>query len=292
MRKILITGMNSYVGKSLENWLSRWISSYEITKISLRDGEWRNVDFSKYDVLIHLAGIAHVSTDPRLENEYYKVNRDLSIEVAKKAKNERVKQFLFASSIIIYGEDKRLSAENRITETTVPMPTDFYGRSKLEADIAIQKLNDQNFKVVILRLPMVYGPDCKGNFPKLVKLARRIPIFPDVDNCKSMIYVGNLCQFIKVIIDTERQGVFFPQNDSYTSSTLLMKTIASNYGRKILFLKWTNVFLNLLSRKLPLIIKVFGNKYYDKSTLPDFEYCLVGFEESIGESMGVLEQKK
>src|SRR5690625_4604129 len=154
MKHILITGVNSYVGNSLADWLAKWPQKYHVEKISLRDTSWKEKDFSSYDVVVHVAGIAHVSKDPKMEEMYYKVNRDLTIEVAKKAKNEQVKQFMFMSSIIIYGNSK---LENGVINTdTIPVPADFYGQSKLDAEKGIKPLGNKNFKIAIIRPPMIY----------------------------------------------------------------------------------------------------------------------------------------
>ena len=133
------------------------------------------------------------------EDLYYRVNRDLAIEVAKKAKAEGVKQFVFMSSIIVYGD----SSSNRrvITRETVPTPSNDYGRSKLQAEQGITPLESDSFKVVILRSPMVYGKGSKGNYSKLAKLAKKLSIFPDIDNERSMIHIDNLCEFVRLMID-------------------------------------------------------------------------------------------
>ena len=165
MKNILITGANSYVGTSFEKWLNQWPNKYHVDTIDMIDGEWRKKSFAGYDAVFHVAGIAHVSADPSKKDLYYKINRDLAIETAQKAKNDSAKQFIFMSSMIIYGADEPVGKEKIITKDTKPAPSDFYGDSKLQADLAIQKLSDDNFIVSIMRPPVIYGPGCKGNFP-------------------------------------------------------------------------------------------------------------------------------
>src|SRR5699024_10434376 len=130
---------------------------YQTEKLSLRDGLWKEKDFSTYDVVVHVAGIAHVSTDPKMEELYYQVNRDLTIDVAKKAKDEGAKQFIFLSSIIVYGDQP--SESGIIDQDTIPNPDNFYGKSKLEAEEGIKNMECGDFKIVILRPPMIYGKD-------------------------------------------------------------------------------------------------------------------------------------
>jgi len=176
-KMILITGANSYIGTSFERWLQRYAEQYSVDTIDMVDGAWREKSFSGYDVVFHVAGIAHVSADPKLEGLYYKVNRDLAIETAVKAKADGVKQFIFMSSIIVYGDSSSIGQERVITFDTEPKPTNFYGDSKLQAEEGIIKLQDERFKVVVLRPPMIYGKGAKGNYPKLAKMARVLPFF-------------------------------------------------------------------------------------------------------------------
>ena len=286
MKNILVFGKDSYIGTNFEKWLNKSKEgNYNISSISSKDDEWRKEDFSKYDVIFCLAGIAHVSANKKLEDLYYKVNRDLPIEVAKKAKAEGVKQFIFMSSMIIYGADGKIGQFKIIKEDTSKVPIDFYGRSKLEADEAIQKLSDEKFKTIIIRAPMVYGPNCKGNFPKLKKIAKILPIFPDIENNRSMIYIDNLVECIKQNIDNENSGVIYPQNKEYVSTKSIIEAMAKAMNKKMHFVMIFNPILKLLSKKINYINKIFGNKVYDKSLSGDFSYCVVDFETSIIECM-------
>lgn len=286
MKNILVFGKDSYIGTNFEKWLNKSKEgNYNISSISSKDDEWRKEDFSKYDVIFCLAGIAHVSANKKLEDLYYKVNRDLPIEVAKKAKAEGVKQFIFMSSMIIYGADGKIGQFKIIKEDTSKVPIDFYGRSKLEADEAIQKLSDEKFKTIIIRAPMVYGPNCKGNFLKLKKIAKILPIFPDIENNRSMIYIDNLVECIKQNIDNENSGVIYPQNREYVSTKSIIEAMAKAMNKKMHFVKIFNPILKLLSKKINYINKIFGNKVYDKSLSGDFSYCVVDFETSIIECM-------
>lgn len=283
MKKILIIGKNSYIGTNLEKWLGT--ENYLINTVESRDNEWEKEDFSYYDIIYHVAGIAHVSSNPKMKELYYEINRDLPVRVAKKAKKEKVKQFIFMSSMIIYGEDAKIGKQKIIDKNTEKCPIDFYGDSKLQADEEIQKISDENFKTVIIRTPMVYGPNCKGNFPKLKKIAKISPVFPNIKNERSMIYIDNLCEFIKQIIDKEEKGVFYPQNKEFVSTKDIIYIMAKSMNKKIYLIKIFNPILSFLSKYIRYINKIFGNKVYKKEISGDFSYCVVDFEESIIKSI-------
>ena len=283
MKKILITGKGSFIGENAKKWLER--KGHIVDELEMQNENWKKFDFSKYDSIIHVAGIAHVSADPKMEELYLKVNRDLAIQTAEKAKKEGVKQFIFMSSMIIYGKDGKIGEEKNISEETKPNPIDCYGRSKLEADLGIQELNDNEFKTVIIRTPMVYGPGCKGNFPKLKKIAKISAIFPDIKNERSMIYIDNLCEFFSKIIELQCSGVFYPQNREYLSTKHIIEILAETQKKKIHFTKAFNWIIKLLSKKVNYINKVFGNKTYNQSSMPKFDYIVVENDESIRRSI-------
>lgn len=280
IKNILITGKNSYIGTSLENWLMREPDKYQVDTVDMKDGSWKENDFSSYDVVFHVAGIAHVSSDPKMEDIYYKVNRDLTIETAEKAKAEGVKQFIFMSSIIVYGDSS--SSKRVIDRNTVPVPSNFYGNSKLQAEEGIKDLESDEFKIVVLRPPMIYGKGSKGNYPRLANMAKKIPVFPDIDNERSMLHIDNLCEFIKVMIDHEETGLYFPQNKEYVKTSEMVNTIARVHGKKIWMTKLFNPVLRLMFG-IGIVNKVFGNLVYEKS-MSDYDkgnYRIRTFRESI-----------
>ena len=280
MKNILITGKNSYIGTSLEHWLMREPDSYKVDTIDMEDALWREKDFSQYDVIFHVAGIAHVSSDPKMEDLYYKVNRDLTIKTAEKAKAEGVKQFIFMSSIIVYGDSS--SSKRVIDRNTVPTPSNFYGNSKLQAEQGIKNLESDDFKIVIIRPPMIYGKGSKGNYPRLANMAKKTPVFPEIDNERSMLHIDNLCEFIKVMIDNEETGLFLPQNKEYVKTSELVKTIAEVHGNKIWTISWMNWIIRLMFG-VGIVNKVFGNLVYEKS-MSDYDkadYRIRTFKETI-----------
>ncbi|MTL36907.1 NAD-dependent epimerase/dehydratase family protein, partial [Turicibacter sanguinis] len=169
MKKILITGANSYIGTSFEKWVKQWPGQYQVDTIDLIDSTWRETSFKGYDCVYHVAGIAHLKQTEDNKNLYYKVNRDLAIEVAQRAKVDGVYHFIFLSSMSVYGIE-----QGHITRDTNPNPNCHYGKSKYEAENVILRLVDENYKISILRPPMVYGKGCKGNFIKLNQFTNKI----------------------------------------------------------------------------------------------------------------------
>jgi len=258
MKKILITGANSYIGTSVEKWLMKEPNKYYIETLDMRDPKWKEFDFSKFEVVFHVAGIAHVSTKKNMKDTYFKVNRDLAIETAIKAKDSGVKQFIFMSSMIVYS-----SKETVITKMTIPNPDNFYGQSKFEAEKSLKSLETNDFKIAILRPPMIYGPNSKGNYSKLRKLAIRIKVFPNYDNKRSMLYIENLLLFIEYLVVNNKNGTFMPQNSKYSSTPKLVKSIAEINQKKLILVKLFNPIISLLSKKILIFNKLFSDYYYD-----------------------------
>lgn len=268
MKKILITGANSYIGMSFEAYLRQWPDKYAVTTVDMIDGSWRQTSFAGYDTVYHVAGIAHSDSGKITEEKkalYYKINTDLTVETAKKAKADGVKQFIFMSSAIVYGDSAPIGQSKMITKDTPVSPANCYGDSKVQAENGIRPLADDGFKVVILRPPMIYGKGSKGNFPLLVKLANKLPIFPKVSNQRSMLYIGNLVEFVRLMIDHEEEGVFWPQNAEYSNTSDMVRQIAAANGRKLLLVPCLTWLLKLASHATGLVNKAFGNLSYDQS---------------------------
>lgn len=289
MKKVLITGANSYIGTAFENWIKENCADMVTETVDMIGEAWKEADFSGYDAVFHVAGIAHADVGKVTEEDkkrYYAVNSDLTYECAKKAKAEGVDQFVFMSSIIVYGESAGIGKSRVITKDTPLAPANFYGDSKVKAEERLQTLADDTFKIAILRPPMIYGKGSKGNYPLLSKMAHKLPFFPNVNNERSMLYVGNLCKFISLLIKNEEQGIFFPQNADYVQTSHMVKLIAKSKGRKLWMTRLGNPFLRLLGAmggKLGrLVNKAFGNIVYDKDlSVYKEDYQMYDLEESI-----------
>lgn len=259
------------------------------------DGSWRERDFSSYDIVYHVAGIAHADVgkvNEATKAKYYAINTDLAIEVCEKAKAEGVKEFIFMSSMIIYGDSAPYGKRKVVDEHTIPVPANFYGDSKLQADVAVRDLADDKFKVIVLRPPMIYGKGSKGNYPMLAKVAKKMPVFPDVDNERSMLHVDNLCEFLCqiMLIQEVKQNatVLIPQNAEWTKTSEMVKEIAEIAGNKLKLMGGILKLSVSLGGKMPgkigrLINKAFGNSCYahEMSVYFGITYQNVSLKESI-----------
>lgn len=293
MKRVLITGTNSYIGNATGRYLQGYGTGpdreYEVTFLSQREAIWEKEDFSKYDCVLDVTGIAHVDEGKLSEEEqkqYMKINCDLVVKTAEKAKREGVKRFLFCSSILVYGGNYSIGRGVQITKDTQPCPTNCYGASKWLAEQRLSALETEDFKVIRLRIPFVYGPGCKGNYKLLSKWAGRLPVFPSIPGNKSMIYIENLSECIRLLAENGKSGVYFPQNATYSSSAELLIQIRKLQGKKTYLWSWWNLPVRIWA-KLPgrggkLLRKIFGTFVYDKdmSVLPE-NYQIVDFEESI-----------
>ncbi|SFD24003.1 NAD-dependent epimerase/dehydratase family protein [Ruminococcus albus] len=267
MKKILITGANSYIGTSFEKYMAQFGDEYQIDTVDMIGDAWRSKDFSEYDTVFHVAGIAH-SDNGKISKEkarlYYEVNTKLTIRTAMKAKKAGVKQFVFMSSAIVYGDSAPIGKKRIITKNTPVSPANCYGDSKVRAEKGLRKLENENFKVVILRPPMIYGKGSKGNYPLMSKFAQKLPVFPIVDNCRSMLYIENLTEFVRLMIENEEKGTFWPQNAEYSNTSELVRMIGKAHGKRIILLRGCTAPLKLLGLATGLVDKAFGNLAYDQ----------------------------
>lgn len=285
--KILITGKGSFVGTAVKSFIMNKYPSWIVEELDVKDSDWKTFNFSGYDVVYHVAGIAHVSTDKKLDQLYFRVNRDLAIEVANKVKREKVKQFVFMSSMIIYGKDRAIGDINPV-DIDKYLPINAYGQSKLDADLAIQELGDTSFCVSIIRSPVVYGKNAKGNFPKLQKISKVAFIVPRIKNYRSMIYIKNLAAFVTELINHRICGVFYPQNPDYVSTNHIIQKTRIIHSKKTHESFLLAILVKVASFLFPQLNKMYGNKYYDieLSRYDGIMYQLYTTEDSIADMEG------
>ena len=293
MKRVLITGANSYIGMSFEQYAKEHYSKeLEIDTLDMQKENWKKKDFRTYDAIFHVAGIAHADIEHVTEETkklYYRVNTELAINTAKKAREEKVGQFVFMSSMIIYG------GMEHISDSTEPEPANFYGDSKWKADKGIQALENNSFKVAIIRPPMIYGKGSKGNYKTMESMAKRLPVFPKVKNKRSMLYIENLCELLCNIFIYGECGIFFPQNGQLVNTSNMVKMIADAEKHKICVTSMLVPFV-ALGKHMPgkigkMCKKAFGSSYYDlEMSQCKYNYQIVSLNESIEKMCNQEEQ--
>ena len=281
MKKILITGANSYIGTSFEKYINdNYPGDYVIDTVDMIDGTWRKGSFSGYDCVFHVAGLAHIKETAENSHLYFEINRDLAVATAEKAKADGVGQFVFLSSMSVYGMD-----EGVITKETKPSPVSSYGKSKLEAEEALAELASEDFRIATLRPPMVYGKNCRGNFQLMTSLVKKSPIFPAINNRRSMISINNLCEFVHLVIDRELGGLYMPQNKEYVNTTDMARLIADALGKKTFFSRLCGLAVRMLIPFVSKARKAFASLTYEGCEVFDWCYCTESFEDSVKNSI-------
>ena len=259
MKRVLIAGAGSYIGERLAAWLNRAPERFTVETADLRAQTWQQEDWSGRDAVVLVAGLAHRKEQPGDEAMYDRVNHVLAVDAARKAKQAGVRQFVFFSSMSVYGLEV-----GQIFADTAPAPVTAYGRSKLAAETALVELAAPDFQIAVLRPPMIYGPGCRGNYPKLASLVKKLPVFPRVRNARSMLYIDHLCDFLAQLLQAGAGGLYFPQNREYVATDVLVAEIARAHGKRL----WQPVgfgwLICLLAHRGGLLGKVFGTLTYDQ----------------------------
>ncbi|MFD1861967.1 NAD-dependent epimerase/dehydratase family protein [Planococcus chinensis] len=281
--KVLITGENSYAGTQLEKRITELNMNWDIEFISVRNNNWKQVDFSVYDAIYHVAAIVHKKETTESKDLYYKINRDLTHDLAVKAKDEGVKTFVFLSTMAIYGLIGKIGEETIISKDTIPKPTSNYGKSKLEAEQLLNSLQSSEFNVSILRIPMIYGYECPGNYKALSKLAKKTFVFPRIKNKRSFIYIDHLSDIVAHLIKNKISGLFLVKNPEDIDTLKMVSEIALNNNRKIYSSYLLGIFIKYFGNNFIITRKMFGNVFYSNNdcVIPNFQFKTISFEESI-----------
>lgn len=262
MKRVLITGAGSYVGMHVRRRLEEEPYRFEVEELDVKGDAWREFDFSGYDSVFHVAGIAHVCESSLSEGAYMNVNCELAVEVAERAAASGVSQFVFMSTAAVYGDGSRLSVD-RITPDTPLSPTTWYGKSKAAAEQRLETLASDAFRVCILRCPMIYGPACKGNFTQLVKIARAVLLFPRVKNRRSALHVDNLAEFVSLAVDRGLRGVFWPQDGEYLNTSHAVSVLGDAMGRRVVLIGVLAPLVAVARRFVGAAQKAFGDFWFD-----------------------------
>lgn len=231
MNKLLITGSNGFIGKY---FINKYKKKYDMQTFSFLNNRFDLLDLKTVDVVIHLSALVHKMSKTSA-SEYERVNVMQTLQLANKAKESGVKQFIFMSTVKVYGEE----TDRRYTEDTICNPEDEYGKSKLKAENELINLGTDDFKISIIRTPIVYGYGVKANIKNLMNLVNEISILPfgKIQNNRSMVYIGNLCHLIDEIISQFQKGIFLASDDESLSTTRFIELIAKNLAKKVYLIK-------------------------------------------------------
>lgn len=278
---ILIIGKNSYIGNHIDEWLTK--HSHQVTQLDVLTDEWKAFDYSPYDAIVHVAGIVH---QPKCQDWdlYKRVNTDMPIAIATMAKAQGVKQYVFFSTMGVYGVGKKL-VPNVIDEDTSLHPDGMYGKSKLMAEEGLAKLQDESFDVAFVRPPSVYGKGCRGGYiTGFTSIVRKSPIIPRAyENVKqSFIYIDNLSELVRLVIEKRLHGAFCPQDEKAVNANKLLEAIAKGIGKKYRDSGFLGLFVRLFSF-IPLVNKAYGGVEYAQSlsNIEGLDYVVVPFEEGM-----------
>lgn len=251
MKKLLITGSNGFVGSY---FINKYKNKYEIRTFSFSKNHINTLDCSSLDVVFHLSALVHQMRGVSAE-KYEKVNVLQTLELAEKAKLSGVKHFIFMSTVKVYGEE----TNSVYTENTICKPEDEYGKSKLKAELELHRLEDEDFKISIIRTPIVYGYGVKANIKYLVNLVNKVSLLPfgSIENKRSMVYIGNLCHLVDEVITQQKAGIFLASDDEPISTSKLVQLIAKNLDKKIYLVK-----IPFFKRLLKILKSSFHKRLY------------------------------
>lgn len=281
MMKILIIGKNSYIGDHIDEWLSH--KGYEVRLLDVLYEDWRSFNYSYFDSIVHVAGIVH-RPDCNDWNLYRTVNAEMPVEIAKIAKEQGVKQYVFFSTMGVYGIEKKLGV-SVIDEDTPLCAEGMYGKSKLMAEKELEKLSDGCFKVAIVRPPSVYGKGCRGGYiTGFASIAKLLPIIPRAysEARQSFIYIDNLCECVYLIVRNHLSGAFCPQDDEIPNANELFEAISKGLNRKYRDSRFLGILMQWVSF-VPLVKKAYGGIQYSRklSDREGFDYVIVPFKEAM-----------
>lgn len=263
-KTLMITGASGFIGS---NFIERYKDKYNIIPVDLLKIKPEEIDFRGVDTVLHLAALVHqMKGAPR--EKYFEVNTELTRRVAEEAKKQGVRHFVFYSTVKVYGYDGDLYNHNMVLneESECKPINDPYGESKWEAEKILRRLENDNFKIGIIRPPMVYGKGVKGNMESLIKLVKMLPILPfNYDkNRRSLVNIENLMYLTALVIDKEDSGVFLPLDEKNISLKEIVEGIEKAYNLKRINIPMIQPVFWLLTKLKPnIMLRLFGTLQFD-----------------------------
>ena len=243
-KTLMITGASGFIGT---NFIEKYKEKYNIIPVDLLKIKPEDLDFKDVDTVLHLAALVHqMNGAPR--EKYFEVNTELTKKVVEAAKKNKVKHFVFYSTVAVYGTHGSLKEKLVLTKDSKVNPKTPYAESKWKAEEILRALENENFKVSILRPPMVYGENCPGNMKKLEKIVKIFPILPfgNDENKRTLVHIDKLLEITKEVIDKEISGITIPKDDEDMSIKEIVENIAKEKNKKICLIKLSKFILKIL----------------------------------------------
>ena len=259
MKKLVVTGTSGFVGKRFVEYNN---NKYIIESLSLRDVDISTLKLKGVDAIIHLAGKAHQME--KIEDRiYFDVNYGLTKSLVDRAMQENVPHFIYISTTKVYGDE----INSVLNENSPCIPTDVYGESKLKAELYLSTISS-SIKTAVVRPPLVYGPEVKGNLIQLLHLCKKnIPLpFGNTQNARSMVFVDNLIALINTIIDQQATGIYIAGDRDTLSTDKLVSLIRLNLGMKKMLITVPFFLRKIIKILKPrLFIRLYGSFIVDNT---------------------------
>ena len=252
-KTLMITGASGFIGS---NFIERYKDKYNIIPVDLLKVKSEELDFTDVDCVLHLAALVHqMNGAPR--EKYFEVNTELTKRMSEESKKHGVKHFVFYSTVAVYGTHGDINKELIFDKNSKVNPVTAYAESKWEAEEILRKLEDNKFRVSILRPPMVYGKNCPGNMKRLEKLIRLFPILPFNynENKRTLVNIEKLLEITDKVIRKEIFGITIPKDDKDISIKEIVEKLAKENNKKIILIKFPKFIFKLLINLKPEIMK-------------------------------------
>ena len=252
-KTLMITGASGFIGS---NFIKKYENEYNIVPVCLIKNKPEDLDYTEVDTILHLAALVHQMKGAP-EEKYFEINTELTRRLATTAKEKGVKHFVFYSTVAVWGTHGYFEHEKVITLKTPLNPLTPYAKSKYDAEDILNELKSENFKISILRPPMVYGKDCPGNMKKLEKLVDIVPILPlgNDGNKRTIVHVDKLLDETNKIIHSENEGIFIPRDDKDMSIKDILEYVFKEKNKKKILIKLPKLGVKLLHKIKPRIVE-------------------------------------
>lgn len=209
-KNLMITGASGFIGS---NFIEKYKEEYNIIPVDLIKERPEDLNYKGVDCILHLAALVHQMKGAPKE-KYFEVNTELTRKIAESAKKSGVNHFIFYSTVAVYGTHGYFEHDKILSIDSPTNPQTAYAKSKLQAEEILLEMQETNFRITILRPPMVYGNNCPGNMKRLEKLVEIFPILPfgNDENRRTIVHVDKLLEITNKVIKEKDCGIIIPSD--------------------------------------------------------------------------------